>query len=178
MARASMKKIVIIGSGGAGKSTLARQLGEILNIEVLHLDKLYWQAGWVEPSAEEWEKRVAKLLKTDSWVMDGNFGGTMEMRLKACDTGIFMDFHPTICLYRVLKRRLIYRNTNRPDMAEGCNEKIDLDFLGWVWNYRKIKKPKVEEILQKFEQEKTIIRLKSPAEVEKFLAKLKAKEIG
>ncbi|MEK7725189.1 MAG: DNA topology modulation protein [Acidobacteriota bacterium] len=168
-----MKRIVIIGPGGAGKSTLAKQIGEIFNIEVLHLDKLYWQSGWVEPSADEWGKKVEELLKANSWVMDGNFGGTMEMRLKACDTAIFMDFPPAICLYRVLKRRLKYRNTNRPDMTEGCNEKVDLDFLGWIWNYRKVKKPKVEKILQKFERNKKIIRLKSPKDVEKFISNVK-----
>lgn len=173
MVQLEMKKIVIIGSGGAGKSTLAIQLGEILNIPVLHLDKLYWQAGWIEPSSDDWERRVEELLKAESWVMDGNFGGTMEMRLAACDTAIFMDFPRMICLYRVIKRRLKYRNTNRPDMTEGCNEKIDLEFLDWVWNYRKIKKPKVEKILQKFESEKTIIRLKSPKEVEEFISSVK-----
>lgn len=168
-----MKKIIIIGPGGAGKSTLAKQLGEILNIEVLHLDKLYWRSGWVEPSADEWKKKVEELLKADSWVMDGNFGGTIEIRLEACDTAIFMDFPPTVCLYRVLKRRLKYRNTNRPDMTEGCNEKIDLEFLDWIWNYRKIKKPKVEKILKRFENEKNIVRLTSPKEVENFLNSLK-----
>lgn len=168
-----MKRIIIIGPGGAGKSTLAKELGEILKIEVLHLDKLYWQSGWVEPSADEWSQKVEELLKSDSWVMDGNFGGTMEMRLAACDTAIFMDFPPTTCLYRVLKRRLKYRNTNRPDMTEGCNEKVDLEFLGWIWNYRRTKKPKVEKILQRFEQEKNIVRLTSPKEVENFLNSLK-----
>lgn len=168
-----MKKIIIIGSGGAGKSTLARQLGEILKIEVLHLDKLYWQSGWEKPSEDEWQNKVEELLKKDSWIMDGNFGGTMELRLKYCDTAIFLDLPPSICLYRVIKRRLKYRNTNRPDMTEGCNEKVDLEFLEWIWNYRKTKKPKVDRILQKFEKDKNILRLTSPMEIKDFLCKLK-----
>ncbi len=167
-----MKRIIIIGSGGAGKSTLARRLSEILNIEVFHLDKLYWQPNWVEPPKNEWQKTVDEILKRDSWIMDGNFGGTMEMRLQACDTAIFLDFPPTICLYRILKRRLKYRKTNRPDMTIGCNEKVDFKFLGWIWNYRKINKPKVESLLRNFERDKTIIRLKSARDVEKFLADL------
>lgn len=173
-----MKRIVIIGSGGAGKSTLARQLGEILKIEVLHLDKLYWQSGWIKPPKDEWKKKVDELLKKDSWVMDGNFGGTMEMRLEACDAVIFLDFPRTVCLYRVLKRRLAYRNTNRPDMTEGCSEKIDLDMLNWVWTFPNRAKPQIEARLKKVEGEKTVIRLKSPAEVDKFRSKLKAKKIG
>jgi adenylate kinase family enzyme len=164
-----MKRIVIIGCGGSGKSTLARRLGEILNLEVFHLDKLYWQPNWIEPPKDEWQKKVEELLKRDSWIMDGNFGGTMESRLLACDTAIFLDFSPSVCLYRVLKRRLKYRGTNRPDMTVGCNEKVDLEFLLWIWNYRKIKKPAVEEKLNKLSHEKAIFHLKSQKEVENFL---------
>jgi adenylate kinase family enzyme len=165
-----MKRILIIGSGGAGKSTLAKRLGEILNIEVFHLDKLYWQPNWIEPPKDEWQKTVEEILKRDSWIMDGNFGGTMETRLQACDTAIFLDFPPTICLYRILKRRFKYRNTNRPDMSIGCNEKVDLKFLDWIWNYRKRNKPKVEEILKNCPNKVSVFRLKSNREVEKFFA--------
>ncbi len=164
-----MKRIAIIGSGGAGKSTLARQLGEILKIEVFHLDQLYWLAGWKKPPKAEWQKKVAELIRGDAWIIDGNFNSTMEMRLAACDTTIFLDFPPTLCLYRVLKRRLTYRNTNRPDMSEGCHEKIDLEMAEWVWNFPKQDKPKIEARLKKVENETTIFRLKSPKEINKFL---------
>jgi len=163
-----MKKIIIIGSGGAGKSTFARRLGEMTGIEVLHLDKLYWKPNWVEPSKEEWEKLLEKMLEKDEWIMDGNFGGTLEMRLKHCDTAIFLDLPRTVCIYRALKRWTKYYNTNRPDMTVGCNEKVDLEFLGWIWSFPKKKKPKIEEKLKIFEKEKTIIRLRSPKEVENF----------
>ncbi len=172
-----MKRIVIIGSGGAGKSTLARRLGEILKLEVLHLDRLYWQSNWIKPPKDEWSERVAEMLKKDSWIMDGNFGGTMEIRLAACDTAIFLDFPRITCLYRILKRRIKYRNTNRPDMSEGCNEKIDLDMLGWVWNFPITAKPKIDEKLREFESKKTIICLKSDREVEKFLLNLQKNEL-
>lgn len=168
-----MKRIVIIGSGGAGKSTLSRRLGEILNIEVLHLDKLYWQAGWIEPPKDEWQKSVAALLGKDSWIMDGNFGGTMEMRFTACDTAIFLDLPRLICLYRVLKRRLTYLRTNRPDMTEGCREKINREFLNWIWNFEKTTKPKIEERLRRIENEKLVIRLRSAKDVEKFVSNVK-----
>lgn len=163
-----MKKIIIIGSGGAGKSTFARRLGELTGIEVFHLDKLYWKPNWQEPPKEEWKKLLETKLEKDEWIMDGNFGGTLEMRLKYCDTVIFLDLPRTVCIYRTLKRWIKYRNTNRPDMTVGCNEKFDLEFLGWVWNFPKTKKPKIEEKLKTLEKEKTIIRLHSPKEVEKF----------
>jgi adenylate kinase family enzyme len=164
-----MNRVLIIGSGGAGKSTLARRLGEATGIEVVHLDRLHWQSGWVEPPKAEWHKTVEKAIAKERWIMDGNYGGTMEMRLAACDTVIFLDFPRAVCLYRVLKRRLTYRNTNRPDMAEGCHEKIDLDFLNWVWTFPTRAKSGIEERLKRFEREKTIIRLGSKREVEDFL---------
>ena len=167
-----MKKILVIGSGGAGKSTFARRLGEITGIEVVHLDKLHWRAGWIEPPKDEWRKTVENNLKKESWIMDGNFGGTMDLRLAACDTAILLDLPRTVCVYRVLKRRIKYRGTNRPDMSEGCSEKIDYEFLRWIWDYPKKNKPQVEEKLKRFENEKTIIRLKSKREVEGFFANL------
>jgi adenylate kinase family enzyme len=170
-----MKKILVIGSGGAGKSIFSRRLGEKTGIEVIHLDKLYWCAGWLEPPKDEWRRTVETAVNGDEWIMDGNFGGTMEMRLAACDTAIFLEMPRTVCLYRILKRWLTYRNTNRPDMTEGCNEKIDFEFLKWIWEYPKKNRPAVEEKLKRFENDKTIIRLKSNAEVEDFFTKLQAK---
>ncbi len=165
-----MKRILIIGSGGAGKSTLARRLSEITKIEVIHLDKLYWQPNWVEPPKDEWQKTVEEIIKKDSWIMDGNFSGTLETRLQACDTVIFLDFPPIVCLFRVLKRRLRYQNTNRPDMAAGCNEKVDLKFLGWVWNYRKRNQMKIERFLKDFESNISVFRLISNNDVENFFS--------
>jgi adenylate kinase family enzyme len=171
-----MKKVLIIGSGGAGKSTLAARLGEVTGIEVIHLDKIHWKPNWTSPPKDEWRKTVKAELKKDEWIMDGNFGGTMEMRLAACDTVIYLDFPRTICLYRALKRAVKYYNKTRPDMGEGCNERIDFEFLHWVWNFPKTTKPKIEERLKRFESEKTTIRLHSKREVEKFFRNLKKME--
>lgn len=168
-----MKKVIVIGSGGSGKSTFSKRIGEITGLPVTHLDKLYWRSGWVEPSKEEWVEIHGKLLEGDSWILDGNFGGTMEARIKACDTVIFLDLPRITCLYRVLKRRLTYQRQNRPDMAEGCNEKIDLQFLLWVWNYPKRSKPRREELFKKYGDGKTIIRLTSQKAADEFLMNLR-----
>ena len=167
-----MKKVLVIGSGGAGKSTFSRRLGALTGIKVFHLDKLYWQPNWTEPSKEEWRETVEKLLVKDEWILDGNFGGTADLRIEKCDTVILLDLPRMVCIYRVLKRRLKYRNTNRPDMTEGCDEKIDFEFLKWIWDYPKINKPRVEERMEKFASEKTIICLKSQTEVKSFFINL------
>lgn len=169
-----MKRVLIIGSGGAGKSTLARRLGEATGIEVIHLDKLYWKPNWVEMPKAEMREIITELLKGDEWIIDGNFGSTMELRIAACDTVIFLDMPRIVCIYHILKRVLKYRNTTRPDMGEGCAEKFDLKFLGWVWNFPKTTKPQIEERLKRFERDKTIIRLRSKRDVEDFFARIES----
>lgn len=165
-----MKKILIIGSGGAGKSTFARRLGEKTNLEVIHLDKIYWKPNWVETDKGEWKKTIENLLKRDSWIMDGNYGGTIEMRFAACDTIIFLDFPRATCVLRALKRSVLSYGKTRVDMGEGCPEQFSPDFIKWIWNYPARSKPKIEALLKRFQREKTIVRLKTNREVENFLS--------
>lgn len=172
-----MKKVLIIGSSGAGKSTLARRLGAVTGIEVIHLDKIYWQAGWSEPPKDEWRETVAKALEGERWIMDGNFGGTMEMRLAACDTAILLDLPRAVCVYRIVKRWLVYRRETRPDMAEGCDEKFDWKFIKWVWRFPIDTLPRVEERLRRLGAGKTIIRLHSQKEVENFFMNFNANKV-
>lgn len=164
-----MKRILIIGSGGSGKSTLARRLGEKTGIEVVHLDKLFWNPGWVRTEKKEWLEIVRQALEKESWIMDGNFGSTIEMRIRACDTIIFLDLPRYVCMYRILKRWVVYRNKSRPDMAPGCDEKINLEFFMWVWNYPTRSKPEKELVIERYANEKTIVRLKSNKEIEEFM---------
>ncbi|MFJ7972606.1 DNA topology modulation protein [Psychrobacillus sp. NPDC096389] len=169
-----MKKIALIGSGGAGKSTLARQLGQKLNIEVYHLDALLWKPNWTPTSKEEQIKVQNELVNKDQWIIDGNYNGTMDIRLNAADTIILVDINRVICLYRVFKRMIQYRGKSRPDMAEGVNERLDFNFLKWVWDYPKTKKPIVFKKLEQLPDDKKVIIFKSPREVRHFLEKVKA----
>ncbi len=135
-----MRKLLLIGPGGAGKSTLASIIGARIGLPVVHLDALYWRPGWIEPPREEWRATLAPLLAQDAWVMDGDFGGTLDLRLAAADTVVVFDLPPLLCLWRVLRRRLRYHGRTRPDMASGCPEKIDLEFVWWILSYRKRKR--------------------------------------
>src|SRR5687767_8178275 len=86
-------RVMIVGNGGAGKSTLARALGERTGLPVVHLDALYWQPGWVEPPREEWRATQRQQLAGSDWIADGNYGGTMEERLRLADAVVLLD-HP------------------------------------------------------------------------------------
>lgn len=167
-----MKKIIVIGSGGAGKSTFSRRLGEVTGIPVIHLDQLYWRPNWEKTPAPEWEATVAELVNGETWIMDGNFGGTREIRMRAADTIIFLDIPRRVCLYRVIKRAITYHGNNRPDMAAGCNERIDLEFLLWVWNYPRRGRKRLMAETQKF-SDKEIVILSSSAEIDLFLERVK-----
>jgi adenylate kinase family enzyme len=163
-----MKRVVVIGSGGAGKSTFSQKLGDATGLEVIHLDSLYWKPNWQKTPKDEWERTVAELCGRESWIMDGNFGGTRELRIIASDTVIFLDIPRYVCLYRVIKRAIRYRGRTRPDMATGCNEKFDLEFLSWIWNYPNRGGKRVCEEMEKF-PEKRFVVLRSSRGAEDFL---------
>ena len=164
-----MKRILVIGSGGAGKSTVARSLGKLLEIEVLHLDKFYWRRGWIKPSAEEWLQTVTELINRDSWIIDGNYGGTLELRWQRCDSIIFLDLPRLLCMWRIVKRNLRYRNGRRPDITEGCPEKLDFEFLSWAWNYSRRSRPRIVNLIREHAAGKRIVWLRSTRDVENFL---------
>lgn len=163
-----MKRVLVIGSCGAGKSTFARQLHEMTGLPLIPLDRHYWKPGWVESEKDVWHETVRELIGRDEWIIDGNYGGTMEMRLKRADTVIWLDLPRHICLYRVLKRTYSYSGRRRPDMAEGCAERIELPFLKYVWNFRRDKNPLLEKRLAEVAGKITKVRLTSTRAVSDF----------
>ena len=168
-----MRRIAVIGCGGAGKSTLARALGARLGIPVTHLDAEFWQPGWVMTPRDEQTTRQRRLVARPAWVIDGNYGGTIEIRLSAADTIIYLDFPRRLCLWRVVRRRLQYAGRTRPDMAAGCEERLTWEFVRWVWNYRRDKRPAVLRRLGELQAAGTrVVVLHNSAEVRQFLAGL------
>lgn len=132
-------KIAILGYSGCGKSTLARRLGELYGVDVFHFDKVQFLPGWEIRSSEEKQRITEEFMDShDGWVMDGNYSKlSLERRLTEADRIILMEFNRFACLWRVFRRFLRYRNTSRPDMTEGCPEKLDAEFVRWVlWEGR------------------------------------------
>ena len=166
-----MERIIIIGCGGAGKSTMARQLGDKLQIPVVHLDKLFWKPGWVESSREEIDAKIMAEMAKPQWIMDGNYNRTLAERMRHCDTIIYLDFSRFACLMGVLKRVITTYGTVRPDRGEGCPERFDGEFLQWVWNYNKNKRESNYRLLNEATHAETIV-LKNRRAVKKFLKSL------
>jgi adenylate kinase family enzyme len=141
-----MKRVAVIGSGGSGKSTFAGELGARTGLPVVNLDRLYWRPGWVPTQDEEWRELQAALVRENAWILDGNYDSTLDLRLAAADTVFFFDTPTWLSLTGVLRRWA--RNHGQAVQAEGCPERVSLQFLLWVWRFRRRSRPRVLEQLR------------------------------
>ena len=166
-----MERILIIGCAGAGKSTLAMALGQKTGLPVVHLDKLFWKKGWVESTREELDEKIMRETAKDRWIMDGNYTRTLPMRLQRCDGVLFLDFPRWLCLCSVLKRVICNYGKVRPDMPEGCPERLDWEFLVWIWNFNKHNRARILRALENAPDVKLIL-LKNRKEVRKYMKQI------
>jgi adenylate kinase family enzyme len=164
-----LKRVLIIGSGGSGKTTLARRLAERTGLPLIHLDALYWRPGWDPTPGDEWRSRVETLSRGERWIMDGNYGGTLDLRLDACDTVVLLDVSRWVCLWRVLTRRLRHRGAVRSEMAPGCPERFTWEFLEWIWTYPTRRRPAILERLELLRARKAVYVLRSGKDIDEFL---------
>ena len=131
------KRILILGCCGSGKTTFALKLGELTGLPVVHLDKLFWKPGWVQPTREEFYPKLETELLKDAWIMDGNYGSSLPLRLRYCDAVIYFDLPRPVCMTGILSRSVKNRGQTRPDMGEGCPERINGEFVLYTWRFKK-----------------------------------------
>lgn len=160
---------MIVGSGGAGKSTIARRLHASTGLPLHHLDVLYWRPGWVETPDDEWRRQVADLVAGDRWIIDGNYGGTLDLRMARADTIVFVDLSRWTCTRRAAWRSVRRWGERRPDLAPGCDEKLDLAFLRWVWTFGRLHRPRVVEAIERHREGRRVVWLRRPHDVAEFL---------
>ena len=167
-----MERIMIIGSGGSGKTTLARQLGEKTGLPVVHLDQIFWSPGnWKHLEREEFDALLEEELKKPQWILDGNYNRTLEPRLEKCDTVIYLDFPRLVSFTGWLRRVIKNRGRARPDMAPGCGEWFDPEMAKWVWTFNKKNRARYHQILAA-QTDKTVRIFTTRRQVKRFLDSL------
>ena len=159
-----MKKVIVIGCPGSGKSVFSRTLHDITGLPLYH----NWHEDKTTLSREELIEKINEIGATDEWIMDGNYGGTMELRMSLCDTIVFLDFPTDVCLEGIMARR----GTQRPDMPWQDADDLETEFVDSVKNYNSVNRPIVLERIKKFSDKKVFI-FTSREEADSFLELLK-----
>lgn len=166
-----MERILIIGGNGCGKTTLAQKLANNLDLPLIHLDVLYWRDHWKSATDDEFDELLIKELVKPKWIIDGNMKRSIPLRLKYCDTVIYMDFSRTLCVYGAIIRVTKNYGKSRTDMGGFCPEKFDKDkikFIKTIWKNDKSNRKQFYEMLDKEHSVNKIV-LKNRRQVEKFL---------
>ncbi|HXG98297.1 MAG TPA: hypothetical protein VNJ06_14435 [Gemmatimonadales bacterium] len=164
-----MVKILVIGSGGSGKTTFARRLAARTGLPLIHLDALYWRPGWDPTPPAQWQAQVEELVRREAWIMDGHYGGTLDIRLAACDAVVFLDIPRLVCLWRVLRRPLQHGGQNRAELPAGCPERLRWEFVKWIWTYPARRRGSILQRLSELEDRKRVFVLRTSREMDGFL---------
>ncbi|QUJ77031.1 AAA family ATPase [Sulfitobacter albidus] len=170
-----MRRIMIVGGPGSGKSTLARTLGARLGLPVHHMDHIHWQGVWDERPKEEKIRLAHAVEAQDAWVFEGGNSATYDNRMARADTVIWLDLPVGLRLWRVTKRTLRYVGRTRPDLPEGCRERLNREtvvFYRFIWRMRHVQRAKIAERFNAARPDLTRVHLRSPAEVRAWLAQI------
>lgn len=165
-----MQRVMVIGPCGAGKSTVSHRLAALLDLPLTHLDKLHWKPGWTEGSKDDLRTALAPIVAQDRWLIDGNYGSTMDMRLARADTVVYLDYSIALCLWRAAKRVWQFNGETRPDMGEDCPERFDWEFFRYIANWNHQARPRTESLLAG--SKARILRFETPKALEAWLTTL------
>ncbi|MCI5839362.1 MAG: DNA topology modulation protein [Peptoniphilaceae bacterium] len=166
-----MKKISIIGSGGSGKSTLAIELGRKLDIKVFHLNKIWWKDDKEHIKEEEFIEIQKDIIKNnDSFIFDGNYRNTLDLRISASDTIIFLDMPTTFNMSRSLKKIITTQNLKEEEKKDPDHtDKLNVKYIRRLANYNREERPEIIKKLKKIKLEKRVVILDNEKKIELFL---------
>lgn len=176
-----MNRVLVLGSGASGKTTFSLKLSEKTGLPLYHLDSLYWSPGWKATEEKAWREKVADLVQKDRWIIDGSYGGTLDLRIPHADTILFLDISNWQCVWNILKRRIKYSRLSgktRPGMPVDCPERIYFSFVMWVWTYPWRKKPGVLKAINDLKKPDTEVKIfRSYGEMNRFLDRIESTDI-
>jgi adenylate kinase family enzyme len=168
-----MQRILVMGSSGSGKSTFSRRLSEITGIPMISVDALFWKPDWIESDKAEFRERLAAAARQPRWIMDGNYiAHLVELRRDACDTVFWFDLPRATCMLGILTRIARSYGRVRPEMAEGCPEKIDLQFFRYVWTFRAKQRPMLLAYFAGLRPDQTFITFTNRGQADRYLSDL------
>ena len=162
-----MKKIIVIGCPGSGKSTFSKSLHKITKIPLYHLDMLFWNEDKTTVEKSVFLDRLSKIIENSEWIIDGNYGSTMELRMQKCDTVIFLDYPLDVCLDGIKERK----GKPRSDMPWIESDEDDAEFIEFIKNYNSQSRLKVTELLKRYSH-KDIYIFSNRIQAEEFLNKI------
>jgi adenylate kinase family enzyme len=165
--RHDLRRVVVLGCSGAGKSTVAAALAGRAGLPLVHLDELFWQPGWVMPAEESWRAVQRRLVAAPTWVLDGNYSSTYDERLPLADTVLVVEASRARCLLRVLRRTWRLRGT---EVAAGCPHRVDARHLRYVWRYPRQHRPLLTRALTGLGPATRVVRLAGRRATRRFLA--------
>ena len=142
-----MRRILIIGSNGAGKSTFSFRLAEKLNLPLIHIDQIYWRGSWDVTPEDEFDRIVQAEAAKPAWIIEGNNIRSLPQRLERADTVFWFEFPPPLCVLNILRREREYRGKVRPDMPDQCVSQYNLPFLKMVWEFNKRNHDQIQSLL-------------------------------
>jgi adenylate kinase family enzyme len=164
-----------MGSSGSGKSTFSQKLSAMTGIPVISLDAMFWKPGWIPSVAADFDERVAEAMNAPSWIMDGDYLGHVgNLRRERADTVIWFDLPRVTCMIGVMTRIAKTYGRVRPEMAPGCPERVDLEFLRYVWTYRRKRRPRLASFMEDFRADQIVARFASRADADRYLHDLAA----
>ncbi len=158
-----MKKVIVIGSPGAGKSTFAKELAKKTKLPLYHLDQIWWRENWTHITREEFDKIHTELLARETWIIDGDYNRTRAARLEACDTVFYLRYPRTVCFFSAMKRAIQNRGKSRSDMAASCVEAFDREFRRYIWNFDKTRGEDIRRALAECKADIHIFRSRKEA---------------
>jgi adenylate kinase family enzyme len=165
-----VRRVVVLGCSGSGKSTFALQLGERLGLPVVHLDVLYWRPGWQKPDTASFRARTKAAIAGDAWISEGNYRQTFDLRLPRADAVVILETPRWLRIMRVLRRVLF--STRGPDLPEGCPEHWDWELFRFIWRFDQVTWPGIEAARVAIGPDVPVFRLRNSREAAAFLASL------